>query len=141
MRGAAIRRALARLTRNKKGVAAIEFAFVLPVYLLLFFSVMDMGWLMFKQVTLDRAVSLAARCAAVRKSGCLDDAGIKSAAAASASVLKIPASSFTVTSPQPSCGIQVQISLVHNFFYRGGGLGSVTLRSSACMARTDVKPA
>jgi Flp pilus assembly protein TadG len=129
------------LLRNRRGVAAIELAFALPVYLLFLFGVMDMGWLMFKQVTLDRAVSLAARCGAVRNGGCASDAGIKAYAAGIASVINVPKESFTVTTPSPSCGIQVQISQVHNFFYSGGGLGSVTLRASACMARTDVKPA
>ncbi len=132
-------RRLSCLRRHTRGVAAIELAIALPVYLLFLFGVMDMGWLMFKQVTLDRAVSLAARCGAVRNGGCASDAGIKAYAADIASVLNVPKESFTVTTPSPSCGIEVQISQEHNFFY--GGLGSVTLQASACMARTDVKPA
>ena len=53
---------------GQSGVAAIELAFALPAYLALLFGIMDMGWLVYKQVTLDRATLMAARCGAVRRS-------------------------------------------------------------------------
>lgn len=123
---------------STRGVAAIETAWALPAYLLLLFGVMDMGWLFWKQITIDRAVLIAARCGAVRTTGCLNANDIAGVAASRASGLGLSRNNFQVTTP--SCGVKVEISLTHNFFFARGVLGSQTLRANACMMRTDVMP-
>ncbi|MEY3703105.1 MAG: hypothetical protein RLZZ561_725 [Pseudomonadota bacterium] len=126
------------LKLGQRGVAAIELAFALPVYLALLFGIMDMGWLFYKQVTLDRATLMAARCGAVRQASCLNANDIKTYARVQSADINTDASSFTITNP--SCGVKVESNLAHDFLFANGSLGSITLRSSACMARTDISP-
>lgn len=52
---------LTRFRRNETGVAAIEFAILLPIVLSLVFSIFEAGWIMTQSVMLDRAVSRTAR--------------------------------------------------------------------------------
>lgn len=126
------------LKLGQRGVAAIELAFALPVYLALLFGIMDMGWLFYKQVTLDRATLMAARCAAVRQASCLNTNDIRTYARAQSADINTNVSSFTITNP--SCGVKVEANFAHDFFFANGGLGSITLRSSSCMTRTDISP-
>lgn len=123
---------------GQSGVAAIELALALPAYLALLFGIMDMGWLVYKQVTLDRATLMATRCGAVRQADCLNANRIKTYAIGLSEDIKTTAQSFTVTNPP--CGVKIEANLTHDFFFANGGLGSITLRSSACMVRTDISP-
>lgn len=54
-------RAARRFARDDSGVAAIEFAILLPVVLALAFSIFEAGWIMAQSVMLDRAVSRSSR--------------------------------------------------------------------------------
>ncbi len=65
-----------RIRRDESGASAVEFAMVLPVFLLLFFGVLEYGWLMTQEITLTRAVAEGAR-AALREA----DAGKRAQAA------------------------------------------------------------
>ncbi len=123
---------------GERGVAAIETALALPLYLALMLGVIDMGMVMFKQVQMDRATLMAARCAAVRQSDCLTTNGIQSYAAARTNPFKLTSSNFTVTNA--SCGFKITAQLTHELLFMQGVLGSFTLTSSSCMARTDIAP-
>lgn len=59
------RGSLRALMRACHGVAAIEFAFVLPVFLLMFFGVVELGRVIWTQASLQASVETAARCLAV----------------------------------------------------------------------------
>jgi Flp pilus assembly protein TadG len=49
------------LRRDRRGVAAIEFALLVPLVLSLLFSVFEAGWIMTQSIMLDRAFSRASR--------------------------------------------------------------------------------
>lgn len=46
---------LMRVLKNKNGQALVEFALVLPLFLMLTFAVIDLGWMMNKYLTFDYA--------------------------------------------------------------------------------------
>ena len=54
-----------RLRRGEKGQAALEFILVLPLFILLFLMVVDLGVLMYQYVSLSNAVREGARFGAV----------------------------------------------------------------------------
>ena len=51
------------LKRHDRGAAAVEFALVVPLLLLLLFAVMEYGWVLTQQIVLTNAVSSGARAA------------------------------------------------------------------------------
>lgn len=63
------------------GTVAIEYAVVLPVLLLFTFGIMDVGRLLWTDITLTRAVEFAARCWAVNAVACSSPASTEAYAA------------------------------------------------------------
>ncbi len=61
-----------RLT-NKKGISAVEFALVLPIFLAIFFGIIEYGWVMTQQIVLSHAVSEGARAAIKTPDGMSDE--------------------------------------------------------------------
>ena len=59
--------------RQRRGTNAVEFALVLPTFVLLLFAVMDFGWLFFQRATLDIAATSGCRA------GALVDPGVNEA--------------------------------------------------------------
>ena len=59
---------------GERGVAALEFAFVLPVLMLIAFGIIDLGRAVWTQTTLDYAAQAAARCRAIGSASCSTDA-------------------------------------------------------------------
>lgn len=53
------------LRRNQEGVAAIEFAFLLPPFMLMFFGAFDVGYSIYYRAILDGAIQEAARLSAL----------------------------------------------------------------------------
>jgi Flp pilus assembly protein TadG len=49
----------------KKGVAALEFALILPMFLTILFCTMDYGWMFFQQLAITSAAREGARAAAL----------------------------------------------------------------------------
>ncbi len=58
-------RPLQRLHDDKRGVAAVEFALIIPVFFLLIFGIMQMGTVFFAHTALRNAVSEGARFATI----------------------------------------------------------------------------
>ena len=56
---------LRKFRRNRRGSAAVEFALVLPVLMLLLFGIIDFGRMMNARITLSEAAHEGARAAAV----------------------------------------------------------------------------
>jgi Flp pilus assembly protein TadG len=108
------RRAFCGRSRDS-GVAAVEFALVLPIVLLCVFGLIECARAIWTQATLDYAVEAAARCAAVDTNTCGTDVNIQNYAAGKAPGLSFadPALTFGVT--RPSCGVQVTATLPFTF--------------------------
>ncbi|MBR6888173.1 MAG: pilus assembly protein [Selenomonadaceae bacterium] len=58
----------------RRGQASIEFALILPIFALLLFSLVYIGFLFIDVVTLDSAAAAAARSAVLSDDGTVDDA-------------------------------------------------------------------
>ena len=58
------------MIRDESGTAAIEFALVGPIFLLLVMATLMMGLLLFSATSLEAAVQGAARCAAIKGKPC-----------------------------------------------------------------------
>ncbi len=51
--------------KGRRGAAAIEFALVMPVFLLIFAAVVDFGWLFYERTVLDAATTRGCRAGAL----------------------------------------------------------------------------
>jgi Flp pilus assembly protein TadG len=60
-----LRFALAELWRSRSAIAAIEFAFLMPVFLILFVGIVDMGMMLVQDYRLDQAVAAGEEYAAI----------------------------------------------------------------------------
>ncbi|MCV6824438.1 MULTISPECIES: TadE/TadG family type IV pilus assembly protein [Halocynthiibacter] len=56
--------------RDDRGVTMVELAIVIPLFLLLFFGMIDFGRMAFHYVTAEKAMHVAARVATVRPAAC-----------------------------------------------------------------------
>ena len=114
------------------GIAAVEFALVLPILLLCVLGLIEFARAIWTQTTLDYAVEAAARCAAVDTITCGTVVEIQNYAAARAPGLSFadPTSAFSVT--RPSCGVQVTASLPFDFLVPALLPYSATLSARAC---------
>jgi Flp pilus assembly protein TadG len=117
---------------DQRGTVAIEYAFVLPVLLLLLLGIFDTGRLLWTYATLHRAGEAAARCAAIKSASCSNFANAQSYAVTQAWGLSIDASAFTVSNQ--TCGVQVTASYVYSFAipWLFGLNNSTTLTATAC---------
>ncbi|WP_347312268.1 TadE/TadG family type IV pilus assembly protein [Defluviimonas sp. SAOS-178_SWC] len=65
-----IAQAARRFAREEDGTALVELALMLPLFLLLFFGLVDFGRMGAEYVMADKAVQIASRVAAVRPAAC-----------------------------------------------------------------------
>lgn len=63
-------RAKSRIWRDEKGAVLVEFAIAIPLFLLLFFAILDFGRMAYRYVAAEKAMQIAARIAAVRPPAC-----------------------------------------------------------------------
>jgi len=82
---------------DSRGSVLVESAITLPFFILLVFSLVEIGMLLWTQVGLQHAVELAARCASVNTSTCGTQSAIQSFAAANSLSVNPPSTTFTVT--------------------------------------------
>jgi Flp pilus assembly protein TadG len=140
-------RRLFREALGERGVAAVEFAFVLPLLIVFVLGLIQLARAIQLQTTLDYAIQMAARCYAVGT--CANKSATEAYAQSIATGLTAPTSVFVMT--PNACGptvggvqdgVLVTASLVFNFLGSGvapigaGGSGiptSVTLGSTACI--------
>jgi Flp pilus assembly protein TadG len=106
-------RAVPGLIGCRRGSAAVETAFVLPVLLLVLLGAMELGRLGWTQAALEYAVEEGARCAAIRPTVCASPAATAAYAAGKAASPQITASAFAVSAP--ACGSQVAAEVRHQF--------------------------
>jgi Flp pilus assembly protein TadG len=109
---------------NTSGAAALEFAVVLPVLLLLTFGFIDIARLTWTYTTLQRAATAAARWGAVNTSYALNctsapcpsapsTADIQQKAVAEAWSINVQTSAFTVSTQ--TCGLRVSVNVTYSF--------------------------
>lgn len=129
---------VSRLARCRRGNAAVEAAFVLPLLLLMLLGFIELGRLAWTKSALDFAVQEAARCAAIARTPtdrCGDAAKTQQFAAVKVAPVGVPAAAFTVTLGQP-CGVRVSASYLYRFLtvrMVAEALGGApTLRASVC---------
>jgi Flp pilus assembly protein TadG len=63
-----VRLALPDILRSRNGIAAIEFAIVMPVFLFLFIGIVDLGMMLVEDYRLDQAVAAGSEYAAISAS-------------------------------------------------------------------------
>jgi Flp pilus assembly protein TadG len=69
---------VSRSVGDQRGAAAAEFAIVAPVFLMFLFALLDGGRLLFAKQAVNELATAAARCAAIKPSGCTSAAEVKS---------------------------------------------------------------
>jgi Flp pilus assembly protein TadG len=130
---------MARRSSGTRGSEAIEFAIVLPALLMFVLGLMDMGRLLWTNVTLSHAVEAAARCASVKNTSVCGSTPtqIASYAASQAWGLGLTSAAFTATTPV--CGNNVSGTLNFAFiipwYYVASPFGAgnaMTLTAVAC---------
>ena len=115
---------------GSSGVVALEYAIILPALILLIFGTMDVGRVLWVQVTLDRAVQAAARCASVNTALCSSPAATQTFAVSQSWGMTPQASVFTVTAP--ACGNQVAAAMPFTYVIPVLKGSSYTIHSRAC---------
>ncbi|MGN0521248.1 MAG: TadE/TadG family type IV pilus assembly protein [Eubacterium sp.] len=60
-------------SKNEDGQAVIEFALVLPIFLLLLMGILDFGWLFYNYISVENSARNAARIACVEYTDCFYD--------------------------------------------------------------------
>jgi Flp pilus assembly protein TadG len=106
--------ARARLWREGSGVTAVEFAMLLPFFVILVFGIVQFGQVLFLQAALQHAVTAAARCASnfttansLGSGGSVPDCStsshVQTLATQQAFGITIASSVFTVCLNQSSC--------------------------------------
>lgn len=85
------------LLANRSGSIAAEFALVVPILLLLTFSIIEFGRFMWTQNVLQSAVEDAARCSALNRPECTTVADVQTYAVSKAAGLPVTSDAFEVT--------------------------------------------
>jgi Flp pilus assembly protein TadG len=112
---------------SERGTTAIEYAIILPAFLLCTLGILDTGRLFWTNTTMQRAVSMAARCASTQ---CASAAQIKDKAIAEAWGLELQSQAVTIV--QQNCGMRVTAS--YPFVFSVPGFDPITLTSTSCFA-------
>lgn len=110
------------------GVAAIEFALVVPVFLVLVFGIIETGRLMWQQVSMQRAVAVAARCGALATPGCISDLEVRNRAVTASARSGLTLANVTVS--RETCGVKVVAT--RNFTFAISMGSSLALNAYAC---------
>jgi Flp pilus assembly protein TadG len=116
--------------RADRSATAIEYAILLPVFLTLILGGMDAGRVMWTQITLQRAVQLAARCASVNTQTCGSASATQAYAASQAWGFTLAPSTFTAQSL--ACGNKVSASLPIQLAVPWLATSTVILSANAC---------
>jgi Flp pilus assembly protein TadG len=128
------------ITRDKKGVAAIEFGMTAPLFLLLIVGIAQCGIALWYQFGMEHGAEMAARCATVTPTdpNCDTAAHLQSYAAQQTYGAPIPVSAFTV-SLASTCdsngtikGNRINASYVYKFAPLVYQKAKVTLTARSC---------
>ncbi len=128
---------LRKLLTRTNGSVAIEYSIVLPLVLLFFVGLADVGRALWSYTTLARAVASAAECGAVNTTTCGTSTAVASYGVAQAVGLALSSANFTITAA--TCGTKVQGSFAFKFYIPWtyiaapfGAANQLTLSTTAC---------
>lgn len=119
-----------RIIRDRRGVSALEFAVLLPLFLSLVIGLMQFGQVMWTQSALQHAVEMAARCASINTATCGTPAQTQAYAVTQAYGLTVPAATFTAS--PAACGNQVLASFPFTLDIPLVALPALTLSARSC---------
>ena len=102
-----------RFLSDTGGATALEFALCAPPFFLLVMGIVELGLLVWMQLSLQQGVEAAARCASINKITCSNASQIKAYAAAQTYGVHPPNTAFTVSTP--ACGNLVQASYAPSY--------------------------
>jgi Flp pilus assembly protein TadG len=122
-----------QLPGDRRGLAALEFSLLLPLFLLLILGVMQLGQLFWTQTALQHAVEMAARCASVNTTACGTAAQVQTYAATQAYGMAVAPATFTVTTP--TCGNNVAATSTFAFLTTLFPVSNITLQAQSCYPR------
>ncbi len=123
------RAGLPRLISDERGSSAVEFALVLPAFLLLIFGAIGGGVLAYATVSLQRATEVAARCVTLQGSlKCSNAAAITAAGTNAYSGPYLSGLAFANATSNASCANKVTGSGTFSAF---PGLNFLTVKLSA----------
>ena len=126
-----MRRATA-LLRDRRGATAVEFALILPPFLLLLLGVVEFGRALWTQSALHFAVEEAARCAGVDATNCATASQVQNFAVARAAGVGLTNAVFSLTTP--ACGKQVSATYAFPFVL-ANMFPNVTLTARSCFPK------
>lgn len=117
-------------TKGQRGAAAVEFALVLPVLVLLLLGILEFGRLYQVQTTLSQAARVGVRTMAVK-----NDAGAaRTAAQNAAPTLAVAGSQIAVTPGSCSSGGTASVVITYPYHFLTGMFGAaVTLTGKGVM--------
>lgn len=121
--------AMKKWALNVSGATALEFALCAPAFFMLVMGIVELGILVFMQLSLQQGVEAAARCASINHTTCGNATQIQSYASAQSYGVTPPVAAFTVSTP--ACGNQVQASYTPTFL-PGFPIPTRTLTAQAC---------
>jgi Flp pilus assembly protein TadG len=127
---------------RERGAAAVEFAILFPVLVMMLFGIIDFGRLLYAQVTLTQAAREGARQDALANSLGISTSTIQSNTAAAATNLGLTASSVTVT-PCPAGSTQTTQAVVqvkYTFSFSTPLISLVGLPSTKTITGTGYMP-
>jgi Flp pilus assembly protein TadG len=115
------------------GTAAVEFAILLPVFLMFLYGTVEFGRLMWTQAALQFAVEAAARCFAIGTT-CPSASNAEAYASQQVFGLTVPSSAFQANNgAETSCGgYEVQASDAFSFIVPNLFPWTITLNAQSC---------
>ncbi len=116
-----------RLAPGAQGTTLIEFALLLPLFVLIVVGIMQLGQMLWIQSALQHAVAMAARCASVNATNCGTVAQVEAYAATQAYGVVLPGDTFTASAAP--CGNQVVAA--YDFTFQTALLPSPSISLSA----------
>lgn len=121
---------VSKLWLCRRGSAAVQSAFVLPLFLLALLGTIEMGRLAWAQSALNFAVQETTRCASVTPDLCGTPAKAATFAAGKVAALDIPAEAFEMSSQD--CGTQVRATVEHKLILYKIWPSNPTLTAEFC---------
>jgi Flp pilus assembly protein TadG len=119
-----------RLCTDIRGGTLIEYAVLLPLFVMITVGIMQAGQVLWTQAALQHAVDMAARCASVNTATCGTPLQVRAYALTQAYGVSLPANTFTA-SAQP-CGNQVVAAYAFTFETMVFPAASLSLSARAC---------